>query len=99
MAEKALKVGIIGQGRSGRDIHGNLLAQICSETLTWHQDSWSLSIPGGKSQLDHMTRQVYLMLYRTIKDGAALEITPQQVRQQMMVMEECRRQNSHIYSA
>lgn len=28
MSQKVLKVGIIGQGRSGRDIHGNLLVQI-----------------------------------------------------------------------
>ena len=28
MSDKVLKVGIIGLGRSGRDIHGKLLAQI-----------------------------------------------------------------------
>lgn len=74
------------------------LPAYCSESLSWHEDSWSLSIPGGKSSLNHMTEQLYMMLYRTIQEGAALEITPQQVRQQMLVMEECRRQNPHIYS-
>lgn len=74
------------------------LPAYCSESLSWHEDSWSLSIPGDKSSMNHMTEQVYLMLYRTIQEGATLEVTPQQVRQQMLVMEECRRQNPQIYA-
>lgn len=69
----------------------------CRETLTWHSDSWEVSLPEDKSAFGHMTKKLYVMLYRTLCDGAALEITPQQVRQQMWVMEECRRQNPHIY--
>ena len=37
------------------------------------------------------------MLYRTLTAGEPLEITPQQVRQQIAVIEECQRQNPHIY--
>ncbi|MBW7460471.1 gfo/Idh/MocA family oxidoreductase, partial [Paenibacillus sepulcri] len=70
----------------------------CSEQLIWHHDSWDLKIEDGKSAFDHMTEQVYLMLYRTLTEGAELEITPLQVRAQMEVMEQCRRQNPHIYS-
>ena len=33
------------------------------------------------------------MLYRTMTEGAPLEITPQQVRQQIAVIEECHSQN------
>ena len=33
------------------------------------------------------------MLYKSLTEGAALEITPVQVRQQIAVIEECHRQN------
>ena len=39
----------------------------------------------------------YAMLYRTLTEGAPLEITPQHVRQQIAVIEEAQRQNPHIY--
>jgi scyllo-inositol 2-dehydrogenase (NADP+) len=70
----------------------------CSEKLTWHTDEWSVSLREGQSSFEHMTEKLYLMLYNTLTTGAELEITPQQVRQQMWVMEECRRQNPHIYT-
>ncbi|MEK3912026.1 hypothetical protein [Paenibacillus sp. FSL H7-0331] len=41
-----------------------------------------------------MAQSFYGMLYETIVHGKALEVTPQQVRQQIAVMEECHRQNS-----
>jgi len=74
------------------------LPAYCSETLTWHTDEWTLSLPEGQSLFGHMTEKLYLMLHDTITNGAELEITPEQVRQQMWVMEQCRRQNPHIYS-
>ena len=37
------------------------------------------------------------MLYKTLTAGEPLEITSQQVRQQIAVIEECQRQNPHIY--
>lgn len=70
----------------------------CSETLTWHTGEWELSLPEGLTLFGHMTRHLYQMLYRTLVHGEPLEITPQQVRVQMAVMEECRRQNPHLYS-
>lgn len=75
----------------------NGMPAYCRETLTWNSESWDVSLPEGKSAFDHMTEKLYLMLYRTLCNDAPLEITPQQVRQQMWVMEECRRQNPHIY--
>jgi scyllo-inositol 2-dehydrogenase (NADP+) len=69
----------------------------CREDLNWYSESWVETIPNNKSAFGHMTEKLYLMLYRTLTEGAELEITPQQVRQQMWVMEECRRQNPHIY--
>ena len=44
-----------------------------------------------------MSAAFYSMLHRTLTEGAPLEITPQQVRQQIAVIEECQRQNPHIY--
>ncbi|MEC0227378.1 Gfo/Idh/MocA family protein [Paenibacillus alba] len=77
------------------DSHG--MPAYCKETLAWHSESWELAIPSGKTPFEHMTEKLYLMLYHTLTDGAPLEITPEQVRQQMWVMEECRRQNPQIY--
>lgn len=70
----------------------------CRETLTWHTRNWEMKLPEGRTLFESMTEQLYLMLYRTIVDGAKLEVTPHQVRQQIAVMEECRRQNPHIYT-
>jgi predicted dehydrogenase len=70
----------------------------CSETLTWYEGSWEFEPQGGFNQFELNTKSLYEMLYKTMTSGAPLEITPEQVRQQMAVMEECRRQNPHIYA-
>ena len=68
----------------------------CGETLKWHQRSWD--VPKLKSSLfSHMAGCFYRMFYKTLTAGAALEITLEQVRQQIAVIEECHRQNPHIY--
>lgn len=69
----------------------------CREQLNWHTGRWELPPPHGVHLFDEMTEKLYAMLHRTLTTGTPLEITPQQVRQQMAVMEECRRQNPHIY--
>ena len=69
----------------------------CNETLNWYNDRWEISPEASNNLFGYMTEQLYLMLYRTLTSGDALEITPQHVRRQMAVMEECRRQNPHIY--
>ena len=68
----------------------------CSETLTWHEASWDL--PAGTPLFDRMSRAFYDMLYDAVTRGAPLEVTPQQVRQQIAVIEECHRQNPQIYA-
>jgi len=70
----------------------------CSETLVWHEDSWTRELPDGMTEFDFMTEQFYRMLHRSLTIGAPLEVTPLQVRRQMEVMEECRAQNPHIYA-
>ena len=44
-----------------------------------------------------MAGAFYAMLHRAFTEGAPLEITPQQVRQQIAVIEAAQRQNPHIY--
>lgn len=71
----------------------------CSEKLEWVEKSWNVSdaasdtayIPGQPAE--EPTIEFYNMLYGHIVNGGTLEITPQQVRQQIAVMEECHRQN------
>ena len=64
--------------------------------LKLHTKRWTIA----KSQSDlfkTMGGRFYNMLYKTLTEGAPLEITPGQVRQQIAVIEECHRQNKHIY--
>lgn len=64
----------------------------CREELKWHERSWT--VPKSKSNLfGSMSKVFYADLYKTLTQGTPLVITPQQVRQQVAVMEECHRQN------
>ncbi|HEX2986845.1 MAG TPA: Gfo/Idh/MocA family oxidoreductase [Chloroflexota bacterium] len=64
----------------------------CSEKLEWHEGSWDL--PQENSDwFQYMAVTFYTHLYETIVNGAPLVIPPEQVRQQIAVIEECHRQN------
>jgi scyllo-inositol 2-dehydrogenase (NADP+) len=67
----------------------------CSDALEWRREEWSA--PAGPGQFETMSAAFYAMLHRTLTEGAPLEITPQQVRQQIAVIEEAQRQSPHIY--
>jgi scyllo-inositol 2-dehydrogenase (NADP+) len=67
----------------------------CSDSLEWRREEWRA--PAGPGLFDTMSAAFYSMLYRTLAEGAPLEITPQQVRQQIAVIEEAQRQNPQIY--
>jgi len=69
----------------------------CREKLTWVEKSWDVP-PRKKDLFGSMAGMFYNMLYKTLTAGAPLEITPQQVRQQIAVIEECQRQNPQIYA-
>ncbi|WP_010273411.1 Gfo/Idh/MocA family protein [Paenibacillus senegalensis] len=64
----------------------------CSEELKWYEDSWELDQDKG-SFFDQMGEKYYKMLYAAIAEGAPLEITPEEVRTQVAVMEESFKQN------
>lgn len=75
------------------DANGN--PAYCHETLTWYEDSWELQAADGAGG---MAESFYRTLYNSIVHGTPLEVTPHHVRRQMAIMEECRRQNPHIYN-
>lgn len=72
------------------------LPRYCSEKLNWYIESWKNEEPGGGAFTIAVAR-FYGMLARTLTAGAPLEVTPQQVRRQIAVIEECQRQNPAIY--
>ncbi|NUQ01968.1 MAG: Gfo/Idh/MocA family oxidoreductase [Armatimonadetes bacterium] len=64
----------------------------CTEKLTWHEESWE--VPKEKTDLfATISGGYYTDLYKSLTEGAPLRITPEQVRQQIAVIEECHRQN------
>lgn len=64
----------------------------CTEELKWHEQSWD--VPQEQSDLfSYMAHTFYSRLYETLTEGKPLVATPEQVRQQIAVMEECHRQN------
>lgn len=75
------------------------LPTYCRETLPWREDRWSLSLEEGQTIMGMMTEKLYRMVYRTLTEGVEPEITLEHVRRQLQVIEECRRQNPHIYQA
>ncbi len=75
------------------------------EQVTWQTGSWPAAKEGDAAVAGYtpakpdsnMTADFYAMLHRTLTAGAPLEVTPQQVRRQMAVIEACRRQNPQLY--
>jgi predicted dehydrogenase len=83
---------------AGRPIYG-------SEPLVWHSHKWSENEDLAKDAAyssaaaptqGGMTGKYYSMLYKTLTRGAKMEITVEQVRRQIAVIEEAHRQNPHI---
>ncbi|MCR8635325.1 Gfo/Idh/MocA family protein [Paenibacillus radicis (ex Xue et al. 2023)] len=66
----------------------------CREQLKWYEESWDYEgDPSNKKLMNTMTETFYNMLYQTIIHKAPLEVTLDQVRQRVAVIEECHRQN------
>jgi len=62
----------------------------CSENLDWFENLWQDS---GKRGTAWLGEQLYLNLYEAILNGAALEISREEVSRQIAIIEECHRQN------
>jgi predicted dehydrogenase len=67
-----------------------------AETLKWHTGKWEVP-PSEADLFSSISARFYRGLYRTLAAGAPLRITPEQVRRQIAVIEECHRQNPQIY--
>jgi scyllo-inositol 2-dehydrogenase (NADP+) len=64
----------------------------CAEQLKWYENSWD--VPEEQKNLFNATSEAYYnMIYKTMSEGAPLEITPAQVRRQIRIIEESHRQN------
>jgi scyllo-inositol 2-dehydrogenase (NADP+) len=65
----------------------------CSESLTWHEESWSLPADAADDLFHAMATGFYRALHDTLETGQPHPVTLAQVRQQMAVMEACFAQN------
>ena len=63
----------------------------CREQLKWYEKEWA---PTEKQRdgFTYMSKMFYDHLYKVLREGAPLQITPEQVAVQVAVMEECHRQ-------
>lgn len=63
----------------------------CGEELTWYEENWE---PGEQeTAFGSMGIAFYRMLHDTLANGKPLTVTPQEVRMQIAVMEQCFNQN------
>ncbi|MDR2020561.1 MAG: Gfo/Idh/MocA family oxidoreductase [Treponema sp.] len=62
----------------------------CREDLPWREDSWKGS---GTAVFNEAVAKLYATVYDHLVNGKPLVVTPEQVRQQIWVMEEAHRQN------
>ncbi len=65
----------------------------CIDNLKFYEEHWDVP-EEQKNMFMVMSGSFYNMLYKTLVYGKPLEITPQQVRQQIAVIEECYKQNN-----
>jgi len=73
-------------------VNGQALPAYCRENLKMVEKTWT--VPKSKSDLfNSMSAVFYRHLHKTLTQGAPLVITPEQVRRQIAVIEECHKQN------
>lgn len=58
----------------------------CGEELIWRECSWTAPDPGT---FGYAVRKYYQMIYDYLTEGTPLTVTPQQVKQQIAVMDRC----------
>jgi scyllo-inositol 2-dehydrogenase (NADP+) len=69
------------------------IPEYCNETLKWYEDSWDMP-KILEDQYTAASKGYYDSLYKTLTEGAPVEVTLQQVRQQLKVLQECFSQNT-----
>ncbi|MBE6883302.1 MAG: Gfo/Idh/MocA family oxidoreductase [Ruminococcaceae bacterium] len=63
----------------------------CSEQLTWYEEEWKAN--PNDSPFTGAVGKLYSTLYEHLVNGKPLVVTPQQVRQQIAVIERCHEMN------
>jgi len=66
------------------------LPAYCADSVKWVEREWELK---KGHYFDASTAAYYNMLHRVLTKGALLEVTHDEVRQQIAIIEECHRQN------
>lgn len=76
----------------------------CTENLNWHKGSWPEAATTGTgtyspaaAATSNLTQLFYDRFYETLTAGKPMETTLEMARRQIAVIEECQRQNPHIY--
>ncbi|MEG2931376.1 MAG: Gfo/Idh/MocA family oxidoreductase, partial [Ruthenibacterium sp.] len=62
----------------------------CGEQLTWLEEQWRTAEP---RTFTYAVKKYYTTVYEHLVNGTPLTVTPEQIKQQIAVMEECHRQN------
>jgi len=70
----------------------------CSSNITWHTRKWEKP-QDFDDMILLMGGSYYSMLYKTLTEGAPMEVTLDQVRRQIWVIEQAHKQNPQIYKA
>jgi len=65
----------------------------CNETLSWTEEKWQPTEEQRALGGRYMFRTFYRNLYDSLVNGVQMEVTPEQIRMQIAVIEECHRQN------
>lgn len=64
----------------------------CKEELPWHEESWTPTVP-AENRFSEINYEFYKHWLDVFEKGATLIVKPKEVRRQIAVIEECRRQN------
>lgn len=65
----------------------------CSETLTWTEEVWEPAADQKMLGEHYAFRTYYRKLYETLVNAAPMDVTPEHIRMQIAVIEECHLQN------
>lgn len=70
----------------------------CSDPVTFTTKTWTVP-EKQKNLFQTISSGYYTMLHKALTEGKPMEVTLEQVRQQVWVIEQCHKQNPHIWGA
>lgn len=72
------------------DANGNPV--YCSEELKWYEEFWE----DDRNEYDVAPREYYKAFHKAFTEGLPFDVTEDQVKMQLAIIEECFRQNPHM---